>query len=452
MSGKDVAQYTVSRKPAIFYLSPSVLWYRPSTMQQVITGRPFAIRALNGAGRLLRVAGLSPVRLGEESLLARAAQATSLSDFGDDHFRHGLRRYLDALEKEARLTLLGRVIARGDTSRLLENRLHLVNAYKLYPEIGAEEIRRPIFILGLPRTGTSILHELLAQDPANRVPMTWEVYRVWPPPERATYETDPRIAEVDRHLSGVDRIMPGFKQMHPMGALLPQECVALTAHDFATMMFHTTHNVPSYEAWLEDSDLRPVYASHRRQLQYLQWRCPARRWVLKSPGHLWALDSLLAVYPDARIIQTHRDPAEVIASLTSLITYLRSMASDRVDPFEIGADWTERLARGLRATMQIRDRESLGSDRVFDVRFRSFLGNEIETVRRIYENFDLEWTEEAEMRMRRFLAANPQDKHGAHRYTLMQAGLDAETERRRFAFYCDRYIQTDRSDEIGAAR
>jgi hypothetical protein len=409
-------------------------------MQNVLAARPFAIRALNGAGRLLRAAGLPVIRLEDRSLLERAAQATSLSDFGDPSFRAPLRLYLEALENEARLTVLGRVIARTDILRLLENRLHLIDAYQRYPEIGAGEIRRPIFILGLPRTGTSILHELMAQDPANRVPMTWEVHRVWPPPERATFDTDPRIAAVEKHLSGVDRILPGFKQMHPMGALLPQECVALTAHDFATMVFHTTHDVPSYQAWLEKADLRWVYASHRRQLQYLQWRCPAQRWVLKSPGHLWALESLLAVYPDARIIQTHRDPVEVIASLTSLVAYLRSMASDHIDPVQIGSDWAERLARGLRMTMEVRDRASLGSDRVFDVQFRSFLGNEIETIRRIYEHFDLQWTNEVESRMRRFLAANPRDKHGAHRYTLAHAGLDEEVERRRFAFYQERYI------------
>jgi hypothetical protein len=410
-------------------------------MQNLLAGRPLAIRALNGAGRFLRGAGLPLVRLEERSLLERAVQATSLSDFGDDEFRKPLRLYLDALENEARLTVLGRVIARSDILRLLENRLRLVDAYKRYPEIEAGEIHRPIFILGLPRTGTSILHELMAQDPANRVPMTWEVYQVWPPPERATFDTDPRIAAVEKHLSGVDRILPGFKKMHPMGALLPQECVALTAHDFATMIFHTTNDVPSYQAWLESADLRSVYASHRRQLQYLQWRCPAERWVLKSPGHLWALESLLAVYPDARIVQTHRDPLEVIASLTSLVAYLRSMASDCIDPLRIGTDWTERLARGLRNTMQVRDRAGLAGDRVFDIQFRTFLGNEIETVRRIYERFDLEWTSEAESRMRRFLAANPRDKHGAHQYTLAQAGLDEDAERRRFAFYHDRYLE-----------
>jgi hypothetical protein len=310
---------------------------------------------------------------------------------------------------------------------------------KRHPEIATGTIDRPIFIVGLPRTGTSILHELLAQDPANRVPMSWEVMYPWPPPERATYETDPRIAQVEKHLAGVDRVIPGFKSMHPLGALLPQECVAFTAHDFASMLFSTTHRIPSYDQWLATADLQPVYTAHRRQLQYLQWRCPAERWVLKSPGHLWALDALLAIYPDARIVQTHRDPLKVIASLASLVTVLRSMASDQIDPVAIGAEWTVRLAGGLQKASEMRDQRLRDSTQIFDVHFTELMRGEIAMVRRIYEHFGIELTREAETRMRRFLAANPKDKHGAHRYTLAQSGLDPVVERRRYASYQERF-------------
>src|SRR6185369_12715934 len=165
----------------------------------------------------------------------------------DPFFREPLRVLLDAFETEAELNMLGRVIARTDTVRLLQNRLRMADVLNHHPEISSGEIRQPIFIVGLPRTGTTILHELMAQDPANRVPMTWEVMFPWPPPERATYETDPRIAQVEKHFSGIDRLIPNFKSMHPMGALLPQECVAMTANDFATMVYHSTHNVPSYQ-------------------------------------------------------------------------------------------------------------------------------------------------------------------------------------------------------------
>src|SRR5262249_483751 len=307
------------------------------------------------------------------------------------------------------------------------------------PEIVAEPVRAPIIIVGLPRTGTTVLHALLAQDPENRVPMTWEVMHPWPAPERATYDTDPRIAQVERHCAGVGRIIPGFKSMHPMGALLPQECVALTAHEFATMIYHTANRVPSYQRWLDGADLRWVYRAHRRWLQFLQWRCPGERWVLKSPGHLWALDALLGEYPDVRIVQTHRDPLKVVASLASLVTVLRSMASDEIDAREIGADWTARLADGLARGMAARVNGLLPPSQVLDVQFHDLMRDEIATVRQIYSHFGLTLSASAEERMRAFLAANPREKHGAHRYALSAAGLDEATERRRYAAYEARF-------------
>lgn len=409
--------------------------------------RPLGLRLLNGAGRAARATGLPVLRLDPQALMARAERRTGLHDFGDDAFREPLRRLVHSLEHEAELTLLGRLIARTDLVRFLENRLRMTAEHRRHPEIAARPIERPLFILGLPRTGTSILHELLAQDPANRVPMTWEVMHPWPPPERATYESDPRIAQVEKHFAGVDRLIPNFKSMHPMGATLPQECVALTAHDFASMVFHPTYRVPAYQTWLDGADLRGVYTSHRRQLQYLQWRCPGERWVLKSPGHLWALDALLDVYPDARIVQTHRDPLKVVASLTSLVTLLRSMASDRVDALEIGADWTALLAAGLERSIAVRARRLPEGPQVIDVHFADLVRDEIGTVRRIYDHFGLTLGAEAEARMRRFLAANPRDKHGTHRYTLARAGLDATVERQRYAAYQRRFdVASERVD------
>jgi len=400
---------------------------------------PWAMRAANRVGGVLARAGVPFAALDADALLARARRRTGLGDFGDAAFREGLARLLRALDREASLTPVGRLGARTETLRLLENRLRMEAVHAAHPEIAAQPVRAPLFILGLPRTGTSILHELLAQDPAHRVPWTWEAMWPWPPPEAATRTTDPRIARAEAHFARIDRLLPEFKKMHPMGAHLPQECVALLAHEFATVMHHTTHDVPSYQRWLESIDRRPAYRSHRRQLQYLQWRCPAERWVLKSPEHLWTLDALLAVYPDARIVQTHRDPLEVIASLVSLVAYLRSLASDRIDPHAIGADWTVRLAAGLEHTMRVRDAAKLGPDRVFDVRLVDFVGHEIETIRRLYARFGMELTAEAEGRMRAFLAANPKDKHGTHRYSLADAGLEVVRERGRYRGYAERF-------------
>ena len=404
---------------------------------------PWPLRALNLAGGAARAVGLPLLELDPEAALAAASGRSGLADFGDARFRAPLRLLFESYEQDARLTAFGRLVVRRDAQRLLENRLHLQDAWSRHPEILAGEIRAPIFVLGLPRTGTSILHELLAQDPANRTPMTWEVQRIWPPPERVSFESDPRIAEAERHYSGVDRVLPDFRRIHRMGARLPQECVALTCHDFASLVFHTSHRVTRYQAWLDGADLRFVYESHRRQLQYLQWRAPAERWVLKSPGHLWALGDLLAVYPDARIVQTHRDPLRVVASLAHLVTVLRGMASDDVDSREIGADWTRRLADGLGRTLTVRRSGALPPERVFDIHFGKLVGHEIATIRRLYAHFGLALSEEAEARMARYLAAHPKDGQGAHRYALAEAGLDAATERKRYAAYQEHFRVAD---------
>jgi hypothetical protein len=400
---------------------------------------PFALRALNAAGGSLRTLGLPLVRLDEPALLAEASRRTRLDDFGDAAFREPLRLLVQSLEREAALTLFGRILARREIVHVLENRLRMTAERRRHPEMDAGSVRAPLFIVGLPRTGTSILHELMAVDPANRVPMTWEVQQPWPPPERATYDDDPRIAAVERHFAGIDRVLPDFKRMHPMGARLPQECVALTAHDFASMMYSTSYRIPSYQAWLDGTDLRWVYAAHRRQLQYLQWRVPAERWVLKSPGHLWALDALAAVYPDARIVQTHRDPLKVVASLTSLVTVLRGLASDAIDPLEIAREWNALLARGLAQAMRVRAAGTLGSIRVLDIQFGEFMADPIGMMRRIYTHFGMSLSADAEARMQRFLAANPADKHGSHTYTLAATGLDLDVERQRYADYQARY-------------
>jgi hypothetical protein len=408
-------------------------------MSEAMVARlPWPVRAMNRAGAAVRAAGLPLLPLDAEVLMARARRATGLDDFGDPFFRQGLDRIVESLDGEARLTTLGRTVARRDLQRTLENRLRVESVWRAHPEIASEKVEAPIFIVGAPRTGTSILHELLAQDPALRVPVTWEVMYPWPPPETASHDGDPRIAEVDAHFAGVDRLLPSFKQMHPMGARLPQECAVMTAHDCATMVWHTQFDVPTYQAWFEGADHVRIYQGHRRQLQYLQWRCPGSPWALKSPQHLWTLDALFEVYPDARIVQTHRDPLRVVASLTSLCCMLRSMTSDAVDPHAIGADWSRRLAAGLEHTARVRD-AGVPAAQVHDLLFQDFMRDEIAAVAKIYEHFEMTLSAEAEARMRAFLARNAQDQHGRHRYRLTDAGLDEATERPRFAAYQERH-------------
>jgi hypothetical protein len=362
-------------------------------------------------------------RLDGEALLAAARAQTQLDDFGPDGFREGLRVLLHSLETEAELTTLGRVLARGQILGLLTNRLRLVDHRKRHPELADEEIRRPLFVLGLPRTGTTILYGLLAQDSAHRSPLTWEVSFPCPPPESASYDRDPRIARSDGQFEQLRKLAPGFDSIHPMAARLPQECVAIFAHDFKSVQFEATFDVPSYQEWLEAQDMGPSYRFHREFLQHLQSRYPGERWVLKTPGHLPIIDALFAEYPDAMIVQTHRDPLEVIGSVSSLECILRGAASDAIDPQAIGrqqvALWSRQIEMGMKAR-----RESHCVDRFFDVHFREFLADPIECVKQIYAHFALPFSEDTEARMRTFLSDNSRDKHGVHRYALADFGID----------------------------
>lgn len=400
---------------------------------------PFAVRAANRLAGGLRAAGVPLARLDERSLLDAARRSTGLEDLGDGSCLEPLRLLIDSLEREAQLTWLGRTIARRELVRLLENRLRLVEDRRAHPEIAAEEIRRPVFVVGLPRTGSTILHDILAQDPANRVPLTWECMWPSPPPERDRFDTDPRIAECDAQFPGVDKLIPGFKAMHPMAARLAQECVVIFQHSFATPIFHNEFRVPTYADWIESCDWGPHYEFHRRQLQHLQWRCPGERWVLKSGGHMWGLEHMLATYPDARVVQTHRDPLKVAASFASLATLVRSMGSDDVDATEVAADWTPRLAKVMHHAIDVRDGGDHPDARFHDLQFETFVKDPFSAVERIYGEFELELSGDAADRMRAFIAANPQGKHGVHAYRASEYGLDPAVERQRFSRYIERF-------------
>jgi hypothetical protein len=404
-------------------------------------------RAINAAGRALARLGVRPFALEIEDLLWTARRQTGLDDYGDPRFREGLGILLDSLEETAQLSTLGRFIARQDLVQSLANRLQLQDWHARHPEIGAAPITEPIFIVGQGRTGTTILHELLALDPANRVPLTWEVDRPFPPPERATFETDPRIAVAQKQLDRSESLIPEFKRMHRMGAQLPQECVRITAGAFASFIHPATWRVDRYTQWvIDEADMAPVYAHHRRMLQLLQWRCPAERWVLKSPGHLWCLEAVLAAYPDARFVQTHRDPLRILSSLSSLEVVLRSMTSDAVVPRAVAAEWSRWLAIAYERAVDFREKSPIPEERIIDLQFREFIADPIEHVRRIYDRFGLELTPGFEDRMRAYLAANPSDRDGRHEHRFSDTGLDEAEERAKVKRYQEYFeVATERS-------
>ncbi|MDQ1381241.1 MAG: hypothetical protein QOJ71_1960 [Actinomycetota bacterium] len=366
----------------------------------------------------------------------RASEETGLTDLGDDSWKEGLDQLVDALREEAALNELGTALVGAELVGYLADRMRVLDYRKAHPEIAGVDVVPPIVIVGQGRTGTTILHELLAMDPATRVPLTWEVDHPVPPPETATYDTDPRIAEVDETLAGVDLVLPGFQQMHPMGAQLPQECVRITASDFRSMIFPTQYRVPSYATWLlHEADMAPAYRWHRMFLEHLQSKHPARRWVLKSPGHLWSLGALLAEYPNALLVQTHRDPLRILASLSSLVARLRSLASDEASIPGVAADFSENILDGLDRSVTAREDGTVPAGRVVDVQFRGFMADPFATVHEIYEKLGLELEPEAEQNMRDFFAANPSDKHGTHTYTFADTGLDEGVWRERARRY-----------------
>jgi len=397
------------------------------------------MRVLNGAGRALARRGLALPRLGVERLLAAARRRTRLEDFGPESFRPGLLRLVDSLERDAALNQVGRLFAQRQILELLIHRLRLADHRARHAELAAERIERPLFILGLPRTGTSLLHALLAQDPAHRVPLSWEVDDPCPPPEPASYAYDPRIARCERRFAQLRGLAPGVQAIHPVGALLPQECIVITACEFLSLRFEMCFDVASYQTWLVDQDHRPAYAFHRRFLQHLQSRRPGGRWVLKSPGHLGPVEALLAEYPDALLVQTHRDPLKVIPSVASLEYTLRGAASDAVSAAGVGAQQLELWPRLLEQGIDARDRDPGLDRRVCDLHYHEIAADPIACVRRIYAHFGLELAEPALARMRAYLAAHPRDEHGVHRYSLEMFGLDAESVSKRFERYRTRF-------------
>ncbi|MCH2173771.1 sulfotransferase [Myxococcota bacterium] len=398
--------------------------------------RPRWVRTVNALGRPAR----QLISLDEAGLLEAARRRTGLSDFGGDDFREPLQVLLRSLEEEARLTFMGRLLARRDVFVLLCNRLKIVEAFRKHPEIADVQIREPLFIVGLSRSGTSILHELLTQDPRHRVLESWEARFPCPPPEEETYETDRRIRLAHFEQTLWPRLVPAYQAMHEMGGRMPTECGDITCNAFLGDRIPALHQVPSYAAFAAAQDIRPAYEIHKKILQILQWKTRGERWVLKAPAHMNWLDTLLDVYPDARVVQTHRDPLQIMGSTVSLISAILWMRAESIDPEQV------KLAFGpayyepqLYHVMRLRDEGLFAEGQVFDVRFQDLMEDPFGTLAGVYGYFGWSYPEDVEARMRRYLEGKPRGKFGKHFYSFHDLGLDLATERARYARYQERY-------------
>ncbi len=391
-------------------------------------------------------------RVIEPGALMAAAQArTGLHDFGDAPLAEPLTVLCRSLNEELEFHALGRAYLYEQLVGLLATRLRLEALWAKHPEILKLPVERPIVVVGLPRSGTTILHRLLARDPDKRSSPFWEQVMPLPlgDPEAPQPEPDPRIAMIGRSIDTLYTVAPELRQMHEVLVDEPDEDISLLLFAFASLQFEWSYRVPSYSRYYQATDQTEGYRYFRKVLQTLQWLRGGQRWVLKAPQHLEQLGPLLAVFPDATLVQTHRDPVSAIISLASLTTYGGRRYYDHPNPLAVGADIATIVERLLRKGLE--DRPA-GDPRFVDIQFADLIADPIGCVRRIYAASGDELTAQAQARMEAWSAENKQEKHGKHAYAAEDFGLDVADLRRRLAFYQAAYgVPTDRRFASAAA-
>ncbi|MDE0453073.1 MAG: sulfotransferase [Gammaproteobacteria bacterium] len=406
------------------------------TEASIRLGRPAAFRAANATGSLLQQCGLSLVSLDPGAILDRARRVSEFA-FNDPLAEEGLNRLVRSFESEAHLSLFGRFAIRRMLQRAAESRFRVERAFADHPEIAGEEIRDPVFILGAPRSGTTILHALLHLDRDHRAPLSWECLLPYPAPRPADYEDNTRIDTVRREFERIFRLVPDFRKKHYMTADSPQECLAITALNFTSFQFLAQAYLPAYHEWFAHADQVRNLQWHRRLLQFLQSGGVRRpRWLLKSPVHIMRLGALFEVYPDAKVIVTHRDPEYIVPSTASIISSMRSLYSDHEDTTRTGHEqlriWADYFNQFLR------DRQRLAREsQIVDVLFDDFVRNQMGVVESVYDRFGWELHADDRGSMERFLRNEPRGKHGVHEYSLAQIGLTEADLDREYADYRD---------------
>ena len=373
------------------------------------------------------------VSLEPEALLVAAVEQAGVDDFGDAAFRERLAVVCQALSNDVVLSPAGRAAALVQLTELLRNRLLVNDLLRRHPEIDELEVRAPIIICGLPRTGTTHLHNLLSADPSLRSLPYWESVQPVLPEGRA----DERVAATAAALDVVNTALPLFRRMHEMTPDEKHEEINLLAMDFSSMYFETMAPMPTWRDHYLGTDQTPAYQYLKRVLKVLQFLRGGERWVLKSPQHLEQFGPLSTVFPDATFVVTHRDPVSVTASLATMMTYLARLNLETVDPALIGGYWADRLETMLRAC--VRDHELLPPARSIDVRFDEFMADDVAMVQRIYAVADQPFSEETRGAMDDFMRTHPRGRHGGVVYDIARFGLDPDERRRVLRFYVDRF-------------
>lgn len=394
-------------------------------------------RALDSAAGVLQRFDPSLGRIEAGSILDTARRQTGLTDFGDEDFLEPLHRIIEEVPLD-RFTSLARVVMRSIFVEAAKNRLRIQDYLKKHPEVLDLPVERPVFVLGFPRSGTTVLQNLLSRDSNRRSLRFWELTHPVPVHDDPAVDARRRIRTARRILRLAYLVAPEMGVVHEVRATTAEECWPLFENNFTVLNFDLQSGARGYGDWLEARDMRPAYRFYRQQLQILQHRQPGRQLVLKCPEHLWFLDTLLEVFPDAHVVWTHRDPYDSVASYCSLISLTWRMLYGRIQPEAIGEHIAYRFASGVDAAMRARDRMG-ADDRIHDVDFRHLVTDPAGVLQDLTDRFDLQWSEPIDEVVRSVLRDRRKDKRGAHKYDGAFYGLDPDALYARFADYIERF-------------
>ena len=369
-------------------------------------------------------------------LMAQARERAQCTNFGGEDFVEPLQRYTDSVNRESNFSEIGAATVREMLIRALTNRLQIEDWYARHPEIDAEEIVDPVFITGQPRTGSTALGHMLAVDPQTRSLRTWEAAQPCPPPELANATTDPRIAEANRKAKVFEALVPSVREALPRDSNGPDECYPLLHLSMANIAMDAWSDMPSFDHWLLESgfDWDPVYRYHKRVIKLLQWRHPAKRWVLRAPTHVFGIESLAAAYPNARFVMTHRDPVKTMPSVASLMFNMLDVMLADADPVKLGTAMVDKWALGTKRLMAFRER--IGDDRFFDNSHSRQIRDAEGQIADLYAWLGWDFDDAMRQRIRNWSTENPK---GKHRPKAEFFGMNEDQIRQKFAGYIERF-------------
>jgi len=403
--------------------------------QTLFIQRTHLLNGINRVGRALKAVGMDPFRLDPDAIIDKASAKAGFR-MELPKAEEGLRLMVKSINEEARPNPFGCLAVKGLLERTLYGRYMIERHLAEHPEIEKSPIEQPVFIIGMPRTGTTILHALLHEDPAHRSPLAWECLLPYPPSTPETFLENEQLNTIRKEFGQLFKLVPDFLKKHYMEADSPQECLGIDAIDFNTYQILAQLYVPSYLHWITfEADRLSTMRFHRRFLQYLQsGGVKGDRWLLKSPVHLMRLPELFEVYPDACIIMTHRDPTNVVTSAASLISSVRSLYSDQEDPVRTGKEQLETWSLYFKRFLE--SRKALNKEsQIIDLKFDDFAADHIGVIKKIYDHFNWELTDIALVRFREFLIRNPKGKNGVHYYAPETFGLTREMINAEFSEY-----------------